>query len=445
MFIYKTNTKIIYLLTIKTKFKRMKKLFTFIAAAAMALTVNAQSTIYSWEGGEEGATEVGGKASASDADGADTTADDINMANSTFKCIRLRGAKDFSTFTVTLTLDKELSAGDKINITAHRNKDVAGKKSGALLKFEKGETQVATDTNDGLEFVNVNAAVKGTSEYSTTPNTVTLVVPDDAAGSKVITMTRAQTATNLFISKIEIVSTAAAATETWTVAGVGTILGSTWDPTDTSNDMTSTDGKNYTLVKENCTLEQGTSYEFKVVKDHAWTEAYPGSNASLTVNETAIYKVTFTFNSETKEVSAAAVKTGEASAVEHTYDVKGNFFNDTNWEKVYPMTKGNDGNWTVTIDGLEAGNYEFKVRQDNSWDVSYPASNYQVAIEAVSTLTIKFFPESKTIETTVAPTTAISTVKAAQQTAEIYNLAGQKVSDSYKGVVIMNGKKVVIK
>ena len=86
----------------------MKKLFTFIAAAAMALTVNAQSTIYSWEGGEEGATEVGGKASASDADGADTTADDINMANSTFKCIRLRGAKDFSTFTVTLTLDKEM-------------------------------------------------------------------------------------------------------------------------------------------------------------------------------------------------------------------------------------------------------------------------------------------------------------------------------------------------
>lgn len=238
---------------------------------------------------------------------------------------------------------------------------------------------------------------------------------------------------------------AAAASETWTVAGVGAILGSTWDPTDTSNDMTSTDGKNYTLVKENCTLEQGTSYEFKVVKDHAWTEAYPGSNASLTVNETAIYKVTFTFNSETKEVSAAAEKTGEASAVEHTYDVKGNFFNDTNWEKVYPMTKGNDGNWTVTIDGLEAGNYEFKVRQDNSWDVSYPASNYQVAIEAVSTLTIKFFPESKTIETTVAPTTAISTVKAAQQTAEIYNLAGQKVSDSYKGVVIMNGKKVVIK
>ncbi|MBR1506095.1 MAG: hypothetical protein IJ614_08315 [Prevotella sp.] len=43
-------------------------------------------------------------------------------------------------------------------------------------------------------------------------------------------------------------------------------------------------------------------------------------------------------------------------------------------------------------------------------------------------------------------TTGISTVKAAQANdAVIYNLAGQKVTESYKGVVIKNGKKVVIK
>ena len=42
--------------------------------------------------------------------------------------------------------------------------------------------------------------------------------------------------------------------------------------------------------------------------------------------------------------------------------------------------------------------------------------------------------------------TGISTVKAAQANdAVIYNLAGQKVTESYKGVVIKNGKKVVIK
>ena len=42
--------------------------------------------------------------------------------------------------------------------------------------------------------------------------------------------------------------------------------------------------------------------------------------------------------------------------------------------------------------------------------------------------------------------TAIQTVKAAAaQDGAIYNLAGQKVSESYKGVVIKNGKKMVTK
>ncbi len=41
--------------------------------------------------------------------------------------------------------------------------------------------------------------------------------------------------------------------------------------------------------------------------------------------------------------------------------------------------------------------------------------------------------------------TSISNVKAAQQDGVRYNLAGQKVNEGYKGVVIMNGKKVVMK
>lgn len=41
--------------------------------------------------------------------------------------------------------------------------------------------------------------------------------------------------------------------------------------------------------------------------------------------------------------------------------------------------------------------------------------------------------------------TAVNTITAAQkvQTGQMYNLAGQRVNDSYKGVVIMNGKKFV--
>jgi len=51
-----------------------------------------------------------------------------------------------------------------------------------------------------------------------------------------------------------------------------------------------------------------------------------------------------------------------------------------------------------------------------------------------------------TDKTVIPDVTGISTVKAAQANdAVIYNLAGQKVTESYKGVVIKNGKKVVIK
>lgn len=41
--------------------------------------------------------------------------------------------------------------------------------------------------------------------------------------------------------------------------------------------------------------------------------------------------------------------------------------------------------------------------------------------------------------------TGINTVKATAENGVRYNLAGQKVAEGYKGVVIMNGKKVVIK
>ena len=42
--------------------------------------------------------------------------------------------------------------------------------------------------------------------------------------------------------------------------------------------------------------------------------------------------------------------------------------------------------------------------------------------------------------------TGIKTVKAgATENGAIYNLAGQKVDENYKGVVIQNGKKVVVK
>ena len=67
------------------------------------------------------------------------------------------------------------------------------------------------------------------------------------------------------------------AQDTWTIAGVKALVGSGWDATDTNNDMTA-NGSVFTLVKTDVMLKAG-SYQYKVVKNHAWDEAYGDPNA----------------------------------------------------------------------------------------------------------------------------------------------------------------------
>ena len=72
------------------------------------------------------------------------------------------------------------------------------------------------------------------------------------------------------------------AQDTWTVAGSSTdVLGTSWDPTNTSNDMTLVDG-NYVLVKS-VKLDDEVELQFKVCKNHAWGEEYPSSNYYLKI------------------------------------------------------------------------------------------------------------------------------------------------------------------
>lgn len=210
---------------------------------------------------------------------------------------------------------------------------------------------------------------------------------------------------------------------TWTVAG--NFLGSSWNPEDASNDMT-LEGDLYTLVKTDVTLEKGTSYEFKVVKDHAWTVAYPSNNYTFTVDETGIYTVTVTFNAETQEINVTTVKTGEAGPVEHTYSVMGTLGGDS-WTVDNDMTKGDDGIYTITFDDVAAGNYEFKVRVDHDWSVSYPGSNYQLTVDQDgSKVVITFNEETKEVN-------AIVTAPAEETPATIWE------GDGSAGVVNWNG------
>ena len=244
---------------------------------------------------------------------------------------------------------------------------------------------------------------------------------------------------------IAIEEATAASTDTWTVAGTKPLVDNSWDPSDTNADMTSTDGVTYTYVKEDITLEAGVSNEFKIVKNHSWDEAYPSQNYTFSVDETAKYKVTITFNATSKEITVDKVKTGEAEVVTHTYSVVGTLVGS--WEVDQDMTKGDDGLYRVEIRDVEKGDYEYKVRADHDWSVSYPASgNYQLSIEQTSTVTITFNEETKEVLETVTPATGINTLNAAKaENGAIYNIAGQKVNAGYKGLIIMNGKKFVNK
>ena len=185
---------------ITVTFDTKNELATMTATKQNSGDEPTESVLYSWDTG----TEDGGKAVASDGES-------VGYANASYTTIRLNGKNDFSTNTVNISLDKALSAGDKIAITAYRNKNAADKQTGALLKFEKGEKTVSTATSEkaGLEFVNIDTSDDSAADQNrgTEPNTVTLEVPADAAGSKTITMTRAIQGTNLFITKLVITTT----------------------------------------------------------------------------------------------------------------------------------------------------------------------------------------------------------------------------------------------
>ena len=229
---------------------------------------------------------------------------------------------------------------------------------------------------------------------------------------------------------------------TWTVAG--NFVGSSWNPEDATNDMIQ-EGDLYKLVKTEVTLEKGTSYEFKVVKDHAWTVAYPSNNYTFGVDETGIYTVTISFNAETQEISVTTEKTGEAGPVEHTYSAIGTLQGDQ-WSVDNDLVKGEDGIYAITFENVAAGSYEFKVRVDHDWSVSYPGSNYQFTVDQDgSKVVITFNEETKEVTATVTAPTGINNISADAVKGVMYNVAGQKVGANYKGIVIVNGKKVVLK
>ena len=191
----------------------------------------------------------------------------------------------------------------------------------------------------------------------------------------------------------------------WTVAGTAPLADNSWKPEDTSADMTSTDGVNYTYVKEGITLEKGVTYEFKVARNHGWAESYPGQNYPVTVDETAEYKVTISFNALTKEVAVETEKTGAGQVNEKVYSVIGTI--NGNWDTDTDMTLGDDGLYKAKFTDVAQGNYKLKVRVNHDWGECYGGGDdsdgnsvFDVESDG-STVTVTFNEETKEVKITV--------------------------------------------
>ncbi len=193
--------------------------------------------------------------------------------------------------------------------------------------------------------------------------------------------------------------------DTWTVAGTEALMGSNWSATDTNNDMALISGTNlYVLKKENVSLSAGTTYEFKVVKDHAWTTAHPATNYALYIEKDGTYDIIFTFDTDTKNVGGYTSMSvaGNEALIGVDWDTTKN-----------DMTFNEDGGFfTLSLTkAYTAGDYKFKVVKDHRWgNGSWPASDYELHIASAGTYTIVFnyYPSDNSVMAAEAVTTNAS-------------------------------------
>ena len=185
----------------------------------------------------------------------------------------------------------------------------------------------------------------------------TITVP--AAGKYIVHLTNAIQWSEAVLNSITFA--APAPEHTYTVAGDNTdLFGTSWDPTNATNDMVLQEDKTYKWEKTDLTLPIG-SIAFKVVKDHNWDNgAYPKDNYILNIAEAGIYTIDIYYNPNDNDyVGAVATKTGDAVVIP-TVAMHGNFTGSWGDTENFAIAEGNA---TASLKlNIAAGSYEFGMR-----------------------------------------------------------------------------------
>ena len=126
--------------------------------------------------------------------------------------------------------------------------------------------------------------------------------------------------------------------DTYTVAGTPvSVFGTEWDATNTDNDMVKLDNGMYQLDKLGCELGAGSELQFKVVGNHDWGNAWPAENRTLTLDQSGIYNLRFTFDPTTTFCGVQASLVGDL---------------DTRTGDLFILGEVNDNHWAANV-GLQ--------------------------------------------------------------------------------------------
>ena len=155
-----------------------------------------ETIIYSWQSPSGTAVETGGTATHYNNNTANNTNERVNYQNvangTTYYTICLNGKNDYSTDHIRIALDENVKTGDEVRVTAYYNKD---SNASAAAKMN---TQDGTVIFTGSNLPNIYS--------SGSPVLQTYTVPA-GINTNAIKMTRHQTGSTTFITKLQIVRT----------------------------------------------------------------------------------------------------------------------------------------------------------------------------------------------------------------------------------------------
>ena len=180
---------------------------------------------------------------------------------------------------------------------------------------------------------------------------------------------------------------------TMTVAGDNVpLFGTSWDPVNTTNDLTKNEDGTYSITYENKVLSEGT-IQFKVVKNHSWGEAYPAEDYVLNIPRSSIYDVTITFYPENKAVEATIKDNGVASSY---YLVGGE--KNADWAPGTALTE-KEGVYSIEIP--YSSEYSFAIAPNTALnDNKDNVVNWNVVIRPTETTSVDFENVSGEVTTT---------------------------------------------